>query len=250
MNRKTSLYYIAVFLMLISIHSVSAQKNKSDSTRHYNNIIRVNVSNYVLFGGNVILGYERVVTPSQTFSINFGTASIPSLSSSNDSIGIHKQRNRTGINASIDYRFYLKKENKYSAPRGVYLGPYAFYNKARKETEWQINHHNNHNQINADVEFEILGAGVELGYQFILFKRATIDLVLIGPGVALYKLNAKLDGSNAEDRAALRETIQQSVANRYPGMNILFENKQMNSEGNLGVWSAGFRYIIHFGFTF
>src|SRR5688572_27439157 len=81
--------------------------------KNYKNVIRFNLSNFLLLGPrNIILGYERVVSPSQSFSINLGSAGLPSLANFEfDSIDITKQTDKTGFNVSADYRFYLKKEN-------------------------------------------------------------------------------------------------------------------------------------------
>jgi hypothetical protein len=244
---------LASFMILISISSGISQSMKQDSVKNFKNVIRFNLSNYFLFGGrNVIFGYERVVSPSQSFSINFGMASIPMMKSmSGDSISIEKQSNRMGFNVSADYRFYLKKENRYGAPRGVYLGPYSFFNKMHKDTEWQIRNGNNQYPATAEMDFAILGMGLEMGYQFVVFKRLTIDMILIGPGIAQYKLDAKLAGDlTPEERAALLDKIQQALANKFPGMNLLFENKQIDTQGHFGIWSAGFRYVVHIGFRF
>ncbi len=253
MNKKVHFNFIICVLLFISINISSAQNHKRDSARNYNNVIRWNVSSFILSGGrNLVFGYERIVTPSQSFSLNLGSSSIPQFNTiETDSFSVNKQSGRSGFNGSFDYRFYLKSENKYRAPRGIYVGPYVYYNKAGKKTEWQLNHNNVSEQVNSDVDFAILGMGVQLGYQFVVFKRATIDMVMIGPGVAQYKLTAKFDSSiTPEDRAQLQDAIQQAISNKYPGMNLIFEDKQINADGRLGVWSAGFRYIIQIGFRF
>src|SRR6478736_468487 len=231
---------MALFIVLLTIISSCAQV-KQDTIKNYKNVIRFNLSNYFLFGGrNVVFGYERVVTPSQSFSINLGMSSIPTLKSlANDSVSIEKQSNRMGFNVAADYRFYLKKENRYRAPRGVYLGPYSFFNKMSKDTEWNIKKGNDFYPADAKMDFAILGVGLEMGYQFVILKRLTIDMILIGPGIAQYKLDAKIEGNlDAEEREQLREAIQQAVANKYPGLSLLFENKQFDTQGHFGIWSA------------
>ena len=45
-----------------------------------------------------------------------------------EKIQMETEHDDKGINLSVDYRFYLKNENRHGAPRGVYLAPYASYN--------------------------------------------------------------------------------------------------------------------------
>jgi hypothetical protein len=64
---------------------------------------------------------ERVVKKHQTFTVNIGLASFPSMNIiTSDSLKANGDSKNKGYNFSVDYRFYLSKENKYSAPRGVY----------------------------------------------------------------------------------------------------------------------------------
>jgi hypothetical protein len=41
----------------------------------------------------------------------------------------------------------------------------------------------------------IFTVGAELGYQFVFWKRLTLDLVLVGPGLANYDIKATIDGN-------------------------------------------------------
>jgi hypothetical protein len=192
------------------------------------------------------------VSPSQSFSINVGPAALPSLLSINtDSVNITKQASRSGFNISADYRFYLRSENKHEAPHGLYIGPYFMYNKTKKEADWEFVRSGGTNYINTETNFSVVGGGLELGYQFVFFKRLALDLVLIGPGMARYSLNAKIDGNiDADERKQLYQALQQVIENKYPGMSIVLDDKEINADGRLGVTSVGFRYLVHVGFRF
>ncbi len=132
MNLKTFLRSIILLMVLLYSNIAYNQKANADSTwkQSYKNIVRYNLSGALLFGADrfVIFGYERVVNPHQSFSVNFGKASLPKFVSINtDSFSIQKDLKNNGFNVSADYRFYLAHENKYYAPHGVYIGPYASY---------------------------------------------------------------------------------------------------------------------------
>lgn len=253
-NVRQHLVPIAIALLLAgNIACRAQQEEKPESGKNYKNIVRFNLSNFLLFGPkNIILGYERVVSPNQSFSINLGPAALPSLVSINtDSGSITKQSNRSGFNVSADYRFYLKRENKYRAPRGVYVGPYFMYNKTRKESNWEFVHDNRTDYVNIETNFSVVGGGLQLGYQFVFFKRMTVDLVLIGPGMAKYSFNAKIDGSiDPDERKQLFQALQQALENKYPGMSIVLDGKEINADGRLGVTSIGYRYLVQVGFRF
>ena len=75
-----------------------------------------------------VIGYERVIKDYQTASINIGRTAFGDFLFNSDSLEVIDQKHDKGFNLSLDYRFYLQKENKYRAPRGIYIGPYYSYN--------------------------------------------------------------------------------------------------------------------------
>ena len=110
-------------------------QEEADSAKHYKNTVRYNLTNPIIFGiKSLIFGYERVLNKHRSFSVNFGQASFPSLEFiDSDSLRANKVDEENGYHISADYRFYLSKENKYDAPRGVYIGPYFAYNYFEKK---------------------------------------------------------------------------------------------------------------------
>ena len=101
------------------------------------------------------------------------------------------------------------------------------------------------------MKFDINTIGFELGYQFVLWKRVALDLVMIGPGVSNYHLKANLDNNLSEDdRQQLREALEQLISQKFPGMNYVFSDHHFDANGLVDTWNFGFRYIIHIGFVF
>ena len=90
------------------------------------NTIRYNATNPMIFGiENIIIGYERVVDKNQSFSVDFGLNQLPNLKpevfNTNDTkLSLNNLKKNSGFHFSFDYRFYLKSENKFKAPRGIY----------------------------------------------------------------------------------------------------------------------------------
>ena len=223
--------------------------------KSYKNIVRYNISGALLFGADkyVILGYERVVNPHQSFSVNIGKVSLPKFASINtDSFSIQKDLKNTGFNASADYRFYLAHENKYYAPHGIYIGPYVSYNHFDRSNEWEFHQSSSSvKHVTTETQFNIFTAGAELGYQFVFWKRLTLDMVLIGPGVSTYNLKTKIDGDlSEEEKQNLQDALKQLISQKFPGMNYALSDKEFKANGTLNTTSVGFRYLVHIGFAF
>ncbi len=190
----------------------------------------------------------------QTFTVNVGAASLPSLNLLNsDSLRVNKSTNKRGFNFSVDYRFYLAKENKYNAPHGVYIGPYYSYNYFEKKNSWTLTSASGtvYPNVETETSLGIHTVGFEMGYQFILWKRISLDLILAGPGVATYKLKASL-GTNlsGEDKEKLFDKINDALADKFPGYSWVIDEGEFESRGATNTTSFGFRYMIQVGFRF
>jgi hypothetical protein len=244
-------------LAVMPIMEVYAQDYKSDSAWKHSrkNIIRYNVSSALLYGFDkaVIFGYERMLKPNQSISFNVGTVALPKLTTiGTDSVTFNKDVKNSGFNTSLDYRFYLGKLNKYNAPRGVYIGPWYSYNRFSRENKWDLLQSNSGTKsVTANTDLNIHSFGFQLGYQFVFWDRMTLDLVMIGPGMGLYKVNAKFDSNlTTEEREQLQEVLTDALENKFPGMDFVFDGKELDANGALNVTSLGYRYIVHIGFRF
>jgi hypothetical protein len=239
---------------LFNSHAQQADSIQS-VPRFYKNVIRYNLSGALLFGADryVVFGFERVLNKKQSISLNVGRATLPKLIAiTTDSFSLQKDLKNTGKNISVDYRFYLAKENRYLPPRGVYIGPYYSYNLFERNNEFNFKRANGTTQVGTtNTKLNIHTVGVELGYQFVLWKRLALDLLLIGPGVSAYDVNAKLESSLTEaEKEQLRDALQQVLTQRFPGLNYVLGDDELDGNGALNTTSVGFRYIIHIGFVF
>ena len=115
-----------VILIMVTGSSLLPCHGQKDSLKNFKNTVSVNISNPMLFGSKYnVIGYERVIKDYQTVSGSIGRFAFPKfVDLFNDSVGIKNEYHDHGFHLSFDYRFYLKNENKFSAPRGIYLGPY------------------------------------------------------------------------------------------------------------------------------
>jgi hypothetical protein len=245
-----------LFLASFAITCTYGQDYKSDSAwkKSHKNIIRYNVSSALLFGidKTFILGYERVLKPNQSISMNAGSIVLPKIASiSTDSFSLGTDLKNTGFNISLDYRFYLNKLNKYNAPRGVYIGPWYSFNRFSRENSWDFINSGGQKFTSTNTDFNIHSFGVQLGYQFIFWDRFALDLVMVGPGMGVYNLKSIVDSNLTEEQQEqLRQVLSDVISNKFPGMNYVFDGKELDASGKLNVTSLGFRYIIHIGFSF
>lgn len=266
-SNQTNVMKQKIILLLILIISVStgaslvAQdtimiKDAVKAERIRKNTIRINLTNPVIFGDRSwILGYERTIGEHQSFSINGGSAKLPKfdvINIADDSIvQLYKDTKEKGYLFTGDYRFYLASENKYRAPRGLYIGPFASYAFMGRENTWNLNTETFQGNVNTDFSFRMTAVGAQLGYQFVIWKRVALDFVLLGPSVAWYSLSAKLDTDlSADDESELYAKIDEILKERFPGYSFVLQDIDFNKTGTTNTQSFGFRYTIHLGYRF
>jgi len=244
-------------MMLIITLLILAKPNlivaQSDSARM--NTVRFNITNPLIFGEKaIVFGYERLLKNNQSFSVNIGQASYPKMTIINpDSIdidlkGSYKDK---GFNFSADYRFYLKKENKYPAPRGIYLGPYYSYNYFNRVNNWTLNTANFVGDVETEFSWQIHTIGIELGYQFVFWDRMTIDMIMIGPGIGFYNLKAAINTDlDPDDESKLFQAINDFLSQKIPGYDQVLDGSGFETTGSGRKSGFGYRYMVMIGYRF
>jgi hypothetical protein len=250
---KTSL--ILSLFLLISISSFA--QNESEESKEFKNSIRYNISTPSILGiGNIILGYERVLEKNRSFTLAVGLNKLPFLNADIDETGdsgvkLSGNGNNVGFHISGDYRFYLKSENKFDAPRGVYIGPYYSFNSHNRGNEWALDTENFNGNASTDLFFRIHSIGGELGYQFLLGKRILLDFTMFGPGLAFYKAGIGFNTDlNGEDESLLIERINEILSERIPGFNNIFTEDGIEKVGATNTTSLGYRFLINIAYRF
>lgn len=251
--------FVFAFFFVLSATKLNAQSSDSiaNSDKEFKNTIRFNVTNPLIFGGkSLIFGYERILKNNKSFSINIGQAALPNLENGfSDEFREKTVLSQGGFHISGDYRFYLSKLNKYSAPRGVYIGPYYAYNRYSKGHDWEYTEEGTSTAklINSDLSLKIQQIGFELGYQFVFWKRFSVDLILLGPGIAGYKVKAEVGGNiTDEERQLFLEKLNQALKDKFPGYSgtVGDGDGQFEQTGYRSTTSLGYRYMINLGYRF
>jgi len=253
MNKTAAKYFILIAVFgLIPIGSSLAQVKDSVS-RYRKNVIKLNLSSNILYKDFPLIEYERVIKRNKSFSIQAGYVTLPFGSGfTSKSLQLKSNVKRSGFTVTGDFRFYLPKENKDPAPHGVYIGPYISYHQFDNKRDVEVvTASGNTEVLQLNSNIKLLGVGAELGYQFLLGKRWTIDMILLAPSLTRYNVNMSLDGNLPieEIDENVREILRE-IANRYPFVGDLLENKIATSSGRLKTSNIGLRYSIHVGFRF
>jgi len=253
---KNQLCLSIVFLVCICFLNSASGQDTTKQVKNYKNTVRLNLTNPLIFGDrSIVLGYERVLPNHESFSVNFGQATLPKLINivNTDSLEIdltNKTKNK-GFNISLDYRYYLKKENKYDAPHGLFLAPYLSYATMHRENTWTLNTSSFHGDVTSDFKFTVASVGAEMGYQFIFWKRVTLEIIFIGPGLASYNLKTKFDTTlDQEDEEALFQKINDFLSEKIPGYSLVIDDSEFTRTGSTNTTTLGFRYVVHAGYRF
>jgi hypothetical protein len=248
-----------LFLILIlTIFSWNVFGQDSESKKKiFKNTMRYNISNPAIFGvQNVIFGYERVLNKNRSFSIDIGINQLPGFNSDgnnskNESLVLLGGGKNRGVHISVDYRFYLKSENKFDAPRGVYIGPYYSFNTFDKTKNWMLTTDNFEGEVGTALGFRIHTFGAELGYQFQLSRRLMLDFVLFGPGVGIYKSRVDFDSTlDPDDEALVLQKINDLLSEKIPGFNKIVDGSGFENTGIANVTGLGYRFMINVGYRF
>jgi len=254
MKKVFLILYLGLFIF--SWQPIIAQKDYEfpDSVKYKKNVVRWNITPFLLWSKkNINISYERVLKPYRSFSINAGYFELPQYTKKIfDSLEIKNTSKRGGFSVSGDYRFYFNKRNRRMAPDGLYWGVYGSYHYTQFNNDITVL---NSPIIEGDMLFgakvNIFSAGVELGYQFIIADRFSIDLIFLGPSLSLYEYRLTLSSELEYDEqneylAAIKDMLNSFI----PGFDELIENKEVSSSGANFSLGYGVRYLVQIGYRF
>jgi hypothetical protein len=248
--------YVLCSLILTIPSVLSAQKK--DSARvipapYHKNIIKFNPTPMILWSSkNVTFSYERILNRKQSISISLGYLEFPSLFKDTilNLVAI-TSRHKYGFNAEIEYRFYMMNRNLRPIPDGLYFAPFVSYYGYHFKNDVDILHVVSDSAGLVKGDFSVINGGVEMGYQFVFWKRFTVDLVLIGPAISYYTGTLNVTGQFDADKVKeLHEDLYNKLIQKYPMIGDYVVNKSFSNNGKLDLFSVGFRYLIQLGFHF
>jgi len=240
------------YLLLLAAISILNFSQAQDSTEVSlrRNTIKVDLTGSLLYTNSYHLSYERVIAQNQSFVVHFGYQEFPKIINFGENILGKGRDDRSGYKFGGEYRFYLKKENKFAAPRGVYIGPYFTALGFRSDRMIEYTGSAVPEDANLNSSANILSIGGQLGYQFVFNDRWTLDLVLVGPSYSRYNFKVKLDGDFDFDAGDVQNEILQAILEKYPLLEEFLNEKEVDSSGILDTWALGYKYQFLLGYRF
>ncbi|HTE31931.1 MAG TPA: DUF3575 domain-containing protein [Chryseolinea sp.] len=241
---------VIILLCVLSGFTVLHAQDSLRLSQQRKNTIKLDITSHYLYRNALIVAYERITKPNQSFVVTAGYQEFPRSSSLGDGIVVKDDRKRNGYKFGGEYRFYLKKENKYLAPRGVYIGPYFTFLGFNNERTITFDNDGTSAQADLDAKFSIVNIGFQLGYQFVIKNRWTIDLVFAGPSISHYRYNLDLTSSANIDKEDIKNEVILDLIDRFPLLEDLIDDKEVSGRGKLDTWSFGYRYQLQVGYHF
>lgn len=214
------------------------------------NTIKIDLTGNLIYSNQYNLSFERVVKQNQSYVVTLGYQEFPRIVNFGENIEGKREENRSGYKVGGEYRFYLKKENKFSAPKGVYIGPYVTALGFKSDRGIIYTGSDLPEEADLRSRLNILSIGAQLGYQFVFNDRWSIDLVLIGPSFSKYNFKAKLEGDFEFDAEDVQNEILQGLLNKFPILEELLDKKVLDSSGTLDTWALGYKYQFLIGYRF
>lgn len=251
-NKLLSIICIVLFFPFM----ICAQNNDSVVPDHqpiHKNVIKFNPTPMILWSAkNLTFSYERILSHNQSISIELGYLEFPKVIEDTliNLVNVTSSQ-KWGLNATVEYRFYLTKLNTRPIPAGLYIGPYLTYYRYQFKNGLDIFPATVDTTGMIKGDFWSFNLGVELGYQFVFWKRLTLDLVLVGPSISYYggktEIQGNLDGSQIKE---INEALYDKFIERFPSAQYLAGGKTFEQTGKLEVFRLGFRYLVQIGFHF
>ena len=143
----------------------------------------------------------------------------------------------------LDYCFYLKSKNRNPAPDGVYIGLYIIHVGIRSD------HNITWRTLDLDVGTRLWGNtfGVQLGDQFVIKTRFTLDLILAVPGYTLYKFDFRVRTDIDEEELI---DLLEAIAERFDAQLPVIDIEEFRRTGRASTWNLGACLAIQIGFHF
>lgn len=213
-------------------------------------LIKLEIGSALFFDRAFSIQYERAHKPNESFAVNAGYQSWTMDTLFVNAEISERNVNSGGFKVGADYRFYLMHENKYAAPRGVYIGGFFSYLQFFNEKQLENDQTGSIKTVNLSSNLAILNFGGQLGYQFIIKDKWSIDLVFMGPSIANYRSKVELNGDFQLDLDESQQAVLDQFFNRFPRLATLSREGELNNSGKSNWWGGGFRYYIMVGYKF
>jgi hypothetical protein len=237
-----------------TIPKVEKSKKRISLTPYHRNVIKINPTPMLIWGSvrNLSISYERLINNNMSLSLQLGYLRVPKLTDDTllNLVAI-SERSRDGMNFAFDYRYYPGARNRRPAPDGLYIGAYLSYYGIRFKNHMDVLYTTVDQNGGLNGKIDVVNLGLELGYQFIFWKRFSLDLLMFGPSVTYMHGYLEISGNLDKDQIQnIDKEIVDKLLNRFPLLGTLFNSETLKFTGSKTNFGALFRYSIQLGFHF
>lgn len=248
-KKKVTVCFIATACIAVLFFSTPSNGQQQDSVPRLNTI-KADITSHWLYRNAIVFSYERILKKNQSFSVTLGSQQFPMMATLGNEVDVTRERNSQGFKAGGEYRFYLMKENRFAAPHGLYMGPYISYLNFNVDRNISVNSNGTVEEAAMNTKLNVLNIGYQLGYQFLINNRWSIDIVFIGPSISNYKLKMTMDGNYNFNTEDIENEALKAFINRFPLLKDFINTKEVSSKGTVDSWAYGFRYQLLVGYHF
>jgi hypothetical protein len=244
-----------------SYHKPFERNQRFANPKIQNNILKVDPTILLLGGPN--LSYERLLTKSMSFNLRakyhplgFIERSIDGFEVSGDdySFGLSSRPRFYHWGIDAEYRFYIKNKN---AGSGFYIAPYGrcFNYSGKIESLYSSTVLDKQVKIDGDLKTSLgaWGAGVQLGAQWLIKDKVTIDWGFAGLGVDRYVFEVGVRSDNLENtvgRYAANLGKVLGVVSGFLSRRLAFNAINNELYSAVPFWMVGFKSSITVGVKF
>ena len=256
MKIKSKLTACTLCIIMLGCFTVATAQTKdtiAPKEKSHPNVIKFNISAPLVYNSSIMGSYERVLSPNRSFTIYGGYCEMPApnIIADNSNLKIINNKQKSGFAIGADYRFYLASENKYAAPRGLYLAPFVSYYSFTNTRNIQYTGGTDPQMLTGKFGASFFNAGACLGYQFVIKNRFVLDMVMFGPSWTGYRFSVKLDGNiNPDDLTQAQKDLINALKDKFPFLNTISDNKEVSTSGVSTFGAVGFRYSMSIGYRF
>ena len=251
--KKIITVILSIILSICLFQVADAQTDMGFPEENYKrDIIKWNITPFVLWSRkNINLSYEHVLKPNRSFSINAGFFELPTAGIY-DSLDIQSDVNDWGFTVSGDYRYYVTKRNPKSAPDGLYWGPFVSYHHYQFENSITfIDNPDIEGDLLLDGRYNVFSGGVQIGYQFIIKEKLSIDMVFLGPSLSVVSGSFNHHGQiTSEEYEEYLDAIRDMLISNSRIINYLYREGLIDETGVTSSFGLGFRYLVQIGYRF
>jgi hypothetical protein len=200
------------FVFFVALASLSFAKDKDSTRLERKNVIKFLPSN--LLFQSLSFEFERMINAKNSFTLGVG---LPQQKSLMDKYNIDASSDLTAaelgtMHIRAAYRHYAGQSK---LPRGFYIEPYLKYQKITGNASIEGTTDGQNPQSYSgklDVNLNTMNFGFQLGAQFLIAKRVSLDFYFLGLEAGLMSGSVSAESPNFADATNLKDDIDKAVA--------------------------------------